>query len=72
MSGTLTIRIPKGIRQELQSVAKAEHTPVSNLVRESIRKTIAIHKFRLLRKKVLPYARAQGYLTDEDIFNAVS
>lgn len=72
MNSTITIRIPKGLRQELQSVAKAEHVPMSDLIREALRKTIAIHQFRRIRRRVLPYARAQGFLTDEDIFNAVS
>ncbi len=72
MSDTVTVRIPRNLRQELQAVAKTEHVPVSDLVREAIRRTILIHRFRGLRKKALPYAQAQGFLTDEDVFNAIS
>ena len=60
------------MRQELQTISKVEHIAVSDLVREAIRKTIAIHQFRRLRKKIVPYARAEGFLTDEDVFSAVS
>ncbi len=72
MQLTLTIRIPREVRRELQAISKAEHIAVSDLVREAIRKTIAIHQFRRLRKRVVPYARSQGFLSDEDVFDAVS
>jgi predicted transcriptional regulator len=45
---------------------------VSDIVRESIRRYVAIEKFRALRKKALPFAEAQRFLTDEDIFKAIS
>ena len=46
--------------------------PVSDLVRESIRRYVAIERFRALRKRTLPFAEAQGLLTDEDVFRAIS
>ncbi|MBW2250911.1 MAG: hypothetical protein JRF60_09840 [Deltaproteobacteria bacterium] len=46
--------------------------PVSDVVRESIRRYVAIEKFRAIRRKVLPFAEAQGFLTDEDVFKAIS
>ena len=72
MQPTLTIRIPKQMRQELRTISKAEHIAVSDLVRESLRKIIAIHQFRRLRRKMVPYAQAEGFLTDEDVFDVVS
>ena len=65
---TLTIRLPEELKQDLQKISRAEHKPVSDLVRESVRRYVAVERFRQLRRKVLPYAEAQGYLTDEDIF----
>ena len=72
MNPTLTIRIPKELRAELMQMSKVEHIPLSDLVRESIQKYLAIRQFRRLRGKVLPFAEAQGLLTDEDIFKAIS
>ena len=72
MNTTLTIRIPKDLRAELMHISKAEHIPLSDLVRESIQKYLAIRHFRRLRGKVLPFAEAQGLLTDEDVFKAIS
>ena len=68
---TLTIRIPGRLRATLNKISKNEHKPISNIVRDSLRQYIAIHEFRALRKKVLPFAEAQGLLTDDDIFECL-
>jgi predicted transcriptional regulator len=68
---TLTIRIPDTLRKELKSLSRSENKAVSDIVRESIRKHVALERFKALRSKVLPFAEAQGILTDEDVFNAL-
>jgi predicted transcriptional regulator len=72
MKQTITIRIPGSMREELLEISKDQDKPVSDLVRESLRKYIAIQRFRKLRNMVLPFAEAQGILTDEDLFNQIS
>jgi predicted transcriptional regulator len=72
MKQTLTIRIPDDLRQELEKFSDSEAKPLSDLVRESLQRYVAIYRFRLLRKKALPFAEAQGFLTDEDVFRAIS
>lgn len=72
MNKTITIRLPDELCSELQDLSKSEDKPISNLVRESLKNYIAIHKFRKIRSKALPLAEAQGFLTDEDIFEAIS
>ena len=72
MQKTLTIRISEEIRNELLELSQIEHIPISELVRESIKKYISIQRFRRIRSKVLPFAEAQGLLTDDDIFNDLS
>jgi predicted transcriptional regulator len=69
---TLTIRIPDELRSELEEISCRRSMPVSDLVRESIRRYVAIERFRTLRKRTLPFAEAQGLLTDEDVFRAIS
>jgi len=71
MNQTITLRIPEEMKKELDELSKLEHKPVSDLVRESIRRYIAIRKFRQLRNMVLPFAESQGILTDEDVFDIV-
>ncbi len=68
MKKPITVRLPDDLRKELQEISASEDIPVSDIIRESIRKYISIHRFRRLRGRVLPFAEAQGLLTDEDIF----
>ena len=65
---TITVRIPDDLKSDLQKISESEHKPVSDLVRESIRRFVSAERFRQLRRKTLPFAEAQGLLTDEDIF----
>ena len=69
---TLTIRIPDELKAELQKISRQQKKPVSDVVRESIRRYVAVERFRALRRTVLPFAEAQGFLTDEDVFKAIS
>jgi len=69
---TFTIRLPDELRADLQRLSREQSKPISDIVRESIRRYVAVERFRVLRKKVLPFAEAQGILTDEDVFKAIS
>lgn len=71
-NSAFTIRLPKSLKKELENLAKEEGSPVSELIRESLDHFLAIKRFRLLRKKTLPFAESQGLLTDEDVFKAIS
>ncbi len=72
MKQTMTIRISDELREELQEISKTEGKPVSDLVRESLQRYIAIYRFRKLRNMVLPFAEAQGILIDEDVYKIIS
>ena len=72
MDTTLTVRLPEGLKRTLQSHCKAENRALSDIVRESLTNYLAIKQFRVLRTKSLPFAEAAGYLTDEDIFEALT
>ncbi len=71
MSTTITIRVPDDLRSELEKISEAEDKPLSDIVRESLRRYVAIQQFKQVRKKVLPFAESQGLLTDEDIFESL-
>ena len=68
---TITIRLPDALKSELDVLRRQEERNVSDIVRESLRRYIAVERFRGVRKKILPFAEAQGLLTDEDIFKAL-
>ena len=72
MKQTLTVRLPDELRKELQQISDSEAKPISDLVLESIQRYVSIYNFRKLRNTVLPFAEAQGILTDEDVFRSIS
>lgn len=72
MQGTLTVRLPARLKSDLYKLSQSEHVPVSDLVRESVRRYVAVRRFRKLRARLVPYAQAQGLLTDDDIVNALT
>jgi len=72
MSQTMTVRIPDDLRKDLKEISKKEGIPVSDLVRESLKKYVSLYRFRRLRDMVLPFAEAQGILTDEDVYKLIS
>lgn len=72
MDTTLTIRIDKELEELLDKAAKRSGRSKSELVREALRRQLSIESFQQLRKELLPYGEAQGWLTDEDVFHEVS
>ena len=56
----------------IEQISDSEAKPISDLVRESIQRYVSIYNFRKLRNTVLPFAEAQGILTDEDVFRSIS
>ena len=71
MEKIITIRIPDELENELTRISKEQDRPVSSLVRDSLKQYIRIYRFRQLREKLLPFAEAQGLLTDEDIYENI-
>ena len=68
----VTIRIPEDLRKELKALCKQQHRSTSEVVRESLRRYIDAERLYRIRQKLRPYAEASGFLTDEDVFKAVS
>jgi predicted transcriptional regulator len=56
---TLTIRLPDDLRQQLDALSRDGNKPVSDIVRESLRRYIAVERFRAIRRKTLPFAAAR-------------
>lgn len=72
MGKSLTIRIPDKLEKQLELISRKEHVSVSDLVRKSLERFLTIRRFRQLRAYTLPFAEAQGFLTDEEIFKKIS
>ncbi len=69
---TLTLRIPDDLKEQLESLSRQQQRPASELVRESLRRYVAGEQLKTLRLMTAPLAEAQGFVTDEDIFRAIS
>ena len=69
---TLTIRLDPKLDKSLERLAKITGRTKSEIAREALRRQVSVARFRPLRKKTLPFAEAQGLVTDEDIFRALS
>ena len=68
----LTVRLESKLQRELKRLAKQLGQSQSEIVRDAIRRQIAVLRFERTRRSLLPLAEAQGILTDEDVFRIVS
>ena len=72
MSDTFTVTLPSTMRKELDALVKLTGKSRSELVREAVRRQLALERFRALRERLVPKASARGINTDEDVFKLVS
>ena len=71
-TATLTIRLDKDLQELLSRASKRTGRNRSEIAREALRRQIRLENFEELRRRIMPFAEARGYLTDEDIFSKVS
>jgi predicted transcriptional regulator len=71
-TSALTIRLDRDLERELTRLAKRTGRSRSDLVRDALRRQLALLQLASIRQRVMPLAEARGYLTDEDVFRDVS
>ena len=71
-TNTLTIRLDEELDKLLTKTAKEAGKNRSEIAREALRRQLRVSQFEALRRKIMPFAEARGYLTDEDVFREVS
>jgi predicted transcriptional regulator len=69
---SLTVRMHADLRRRLDRAAKRNGQSRSAVVRESLRRQLALGELVDLRRRIIPFAEAAGYCTDEDVFSEVS
>ena len=69
---TPIIRLDQGLDSELERACSETGRSRGDLVRDALRRQLGLLPFERLRSKVLPFAKAAGLLTDEDVFRLVS
>jgi len=72
MKATLTIRLDEELESWLEQLCQQTGRNRSEIVRDALRRQLSLLRFEHLRRRVLPFAEARGYLTDEDVFRDLS
>ena len=72
MSNSITIRLNPSLSQLLDRLVAQTGRTRSEIVREALQRQLHLIRFEQLRRQVLPFAEARGYLTDEDVTREVS
>ncbi len=71
-TNTLTIRLDKDLDDLLTKASRQSGRNRSEIAREALRRQLRISQFEAIRRRMMPFAEARGYLTDEDVFAEVS
>jgi predicted transcriptional regulator len=71
-ANTLTIRLDKDLNDLLTKASRRSGKNRSEVAREALRRQLRISQFDALRRKIMPFAEARGYLTDDDVFEKIS
>lgn len=71
-SSSVTIRLDPKLQRDLDRLSRQLGRSRSDLVRDAVRRQLALLRFEQARRTLLPLAEAQGILTDEDVFARVS
>lgn len=69
---TITIRLDEDLERLLTKATRQSGRNRSEVARDALRKQLRISHFDALRRRIMPFAEARGYLTDEDVFSDVS
>jgi len=72
MKEMITIRLEKDLERRLAEIVRRTGRTRSEIVREALRRQLAVMAFDDLRERSMPFAEASGFLTDEDVFREVS
>ena len=66
--GTITLRVPDDLDQELEKRSAEAGLSKSDLAREALRRYLRVADLQSLRARLVPKAQARGIHTDEDVF----
>jgi predicted transcriptional regulator len=71
-TSTLSIRLDKDLEGLLAQASRQTGRNRSEVAREALRRQLRLTQFEAIRRRIMPFAEARGFLTDEDIFAQVS
>ena len=62
----------EGLASLLDDVSRRTGRSRSEVARDALKRQLRVAQFETLRRRVMPFAEARGYLTDEDVFREIS
>jgi predicted transcriptional regulator len=69
---TVTIRLDAKLQQTLDAMSVRLGRSRSDIVRDALRRHLSLVRLEQVRREALSPAADRGFLTDEDVFAAVS
>jgi predicted transcriptional regulator len=69
---TITVRLDEELIPILDEVCRRSGRTRSEVMRQALKRHLALLRFEQLRRRVMPFAAARGYLTDDDVFDRIS
>jgi predicted transcriptional regulator len=71
-TATLSIRLDEDLDMLLGKASKLAGRSRSEVARDALRRQLRLTQFEAVRRRMMPFAEARGYLTDEDVIAKVS
>ena len=71
-TAAVTIRLEPKLEELLDRVCSDTGRSRSEVVRDALRRQLTLQLLEEARRKIIPFAEAQGIFTDEDVFKIVS
>jgi predicted transcriptional regulator len=71
-TSTVTIRLDSKLQRELDRLSRESGRSRSDLIRDAIRRQVALARFERARQALLLRAEAKGVVTDEDVFDLMA
>ena len=66
------IRLDPDMELQLDRLAKRTGRSRSDVAREALRRQLSVLQFEEVRRQIMPFAEARGYLVDNDVFRVIS
>ncbi len=71
-TATLSIRLDKDLNRLLGKTSRRSGQTRSEVARQALRRQLRLMQFESVRRRMMPFAEARGFLTDEDVFSKIS
>jgi len=69
---SITIHLDEKLARRLEQAVAQSGWSRSEVVRDALRRQLALRIFDQIRERIIPFAEAAGFFTDEDVFRSVS